>query len=255
MASEQGLYVYAFLAKARPAPISDAPPGVTEHDPLQVLESPNTALAVLYEQTPLADWVGPEASERLSNIEWVGPRALRHEAVIQWAHENLNPIFPASLGTIFSSPEALQTELASKSDELNAFFAHVADCDQWTVKGYADMAALEQHLRVEAAQKPKSGADYLRRRAAAERATGVEPLLEELSTNLYTRLNALAADHTIHTGRSPSRDRPVLHWHFLVPRARRQAFDECFEAEALANEPRGLTLHLAGPTAPYAFRA
>jgi hypothetical protein len=254
MTSAYALYVYGFVPHPTGSWPTDVPAGVTEHQPLALLHVASANASALYELTPLTDWTGEEAQQRLSNLEWVAPRALRHEAVVTWAHEHLGPILPASLGTIFSSEQTLSDEVIARAGDLATYFARVAGCDQWTFKAFADLAAVERFLQGDAASKPASGADYLRRKAAARQTEGLESFLQTRSRAIFDDLRELAVDHDFPTRRPGGKDTPVMVWHFLVPRQQREAFVDRFEQQATTQKEIGLELFLSGPSAPYGFR-
>lgn len=233
------LYVYGYAPAEAPSP----PPPDQEVAFLALSQTPLLALAREVDPT---EWTGPEAEANSQRLEWIGPRAIHHETIVRWAHEHLPSFYPTSLATVFSSLDSLEDALVDYEEALSGYFADTWACSQWTLKGLVDKAELE---RAAAPAPPTSGADYLRRRAKRTQTGPPLAPLEEMARELMRSLRPLARDICLGEPRAEA-----LRWHLLVEDAAADEFLHALEDHIASFTPRGLTLQIAGPIAPYHFR-
>jgi hypothetical protein len=230
---------------------------VEEHGPITRLEFREVVAVV--QEVPLETFIGPSAEARLQDLAWVGPRACRHEEVVERVMRH-SPVFPARFGTLFSAPQQVEALLESHYGAVLTFLDHVADKEEWAVKGLVDRAAAEARLLAEAdlAEASSPGTRYLlERRGQARAEKRVNSWLREASAGIAARLESSAV------GSTPLRALPretsgreadiAFNWAFLVLRRSRGDFRVQVEGLSAGHLGQGLRLELSGPWPPYSF--
>jgi hypothetical protein len=254
-------YVYCF-ARADPRPRVTAP-AIDGSGRVSTLALGGVA-AVVSSVSP-AEFTGASAEAHLTDPAWVVQRALQHERVIEEVM-GCSPVLPVRFGTVFSSRRALKTLLADRCAEIAAFLDHVADKEEWAVKGFVDLAragasllATDPVLRERCRRLPKPpGARYLQeKRLRGEAATQAKLWCRTVAEQVTVELNrrALQACPVRLQSRSVSgRDADmVLHCAFLLAGSGVLRFRRCVERMGSAYAEQGLALELTGPWPPHNF--
>lgn len=215
-------------------------------------------------EVPVDQFSGPSSETTLQDPEWVGPRAIRHGGVVQEIM-NYSPVLPARFGTLFSSEENLDRFLRSKGDDIAGFLAHVADKDEWAVRGLCSKPRVRDRLF---AEKISTEAANLASLSAGLRyfkevkiRTEVE---KELGKTLRTVLNAIGDNlsafaeewhrrEILLRSKGNSDMETVANWAFLVARSNVEDFKSLVLRADSDHEDLGIRLELSGPWPPYSF--
>ncbi len=211
--------------------------------------------------TAMREWSGASIEERMQELDWLAPRAIRHQAVIE-AAMRVSPVLPARLGTLFSSPQALDRFFAIHHVAIATFLADVESKEEWAVKGVLDRARASEWLAstINSASQggaPGGGTDYLRQRrahAAAARelnrwaAQIVEPMVAELRGHA-----ARFCQRSPGAQAAAGQAQPIFNAAFLVAQENLAGFRRCVEGWAREHSEHGLELALSGPWPPYSF--
>ncbi|QYU67456.1 GvpL/GvpF family gas vesicle protein [Leptolyngbya sp. 15MV] len=89
-------------------------------------------LAALAADVDAAEFLGPDAEQRLADLQWLTPRALAHESLISKAMAH-GPVLPMRFGTVFSSEHTLREALDRHAPAIADFLGQV--------EGHAEHAA------------------------------------------------------------------------------------------------------------------
>jgi hypothetical protein len=220
-------------------------------DPIEVRRL--VGLDVVLSRVPIERFTGPEAEQRLADLEWLVPRAQAHDQVITRTMEQAT-VLPLTFGTLFSSLPALALEVAARRSALLDFFEHLAGREEWAVKVSMDLeraiAARMQALYPDVGERLAGGRGYLlrqRRRGEAERAIG--PWLTSQIGRLDEALRPRCETVLIR----PARDEVVASRACLVARDRAPFLSEVIERNRDHFAEQGLELHCSGPWPLYSF--
>ena len=248
------LYLFGILSEAKTSAMSKSmPKGFREDDELRFQGLGEPGWTALVEPTEQLLWTGPAAEEKLQDVKWVGPRAIVHEQIVHWAYERFGSFYPSNLGTIFSDAKALQEGIEEQRDTLSAYFSTTEGCDQYSLKGYVDVARWRQNHSVDEAS---DGSDYLRRRARQGAKTLPMETLRGDAEALLRRLRAVVKEVDITQGKAKKDEdgrRRIFGWHLLVPRAAQSELRQVLETTAPELSSL-LELDFLGPLPPYRFR-
>lgn len=163
--SRRGLYFYGFT---RPGAADGlAVPGVDGPDPVVAVDLGGIAAVVSGVDL---DAFEAAASDR-PDPDWLVPRALAHERVVE-AILARSPVLPVRFGTLYNSADSLAALVAGQRDAIARFLDHVADKQEWSIKGYID---IEQGVDRILAVDP----DFAPRQAALPVAPGVRYFREK----------------------------------------------------------------------------
>ncbi len=251
-----GLYVFCVTRAVVPLP---AGPGLTAETELtRVCHGELAAVAC---RVALAEWTGPEAEARLRELSWLGPRAVRHEAVIELVMAS-GPVLPLRFGSLFSSAASVQAWLAAEAAAIEGFFAESAQLEEWSLKGWLEVARAEAALLATdprfKALPASPGARYLlEQKLRQEISRSVRSWARSVEQRLLTELHGLlACSRGLRSlsGEVSGRDEEVMfHQALLVPRLRRQELFDRVTALSTDLQERGLSLELTGPWPLYSF--
>ncbi len=134
----EGIYLFCFTLLPLPLELADS--GLDGRRPLtQLRYRIVTAVCCSVER---ADFCGPGAESRLSDVDWVGPRALRHQQVVESVMRHA-PVLPCRFGTLFSSPTPLASLLEQHHPSIARFLQFVSDKEEWSAKGFLDASRAE----------------------------------------------------------------------------------------------------------------
>lgn len=242
------LWLYGLVAGDHPGPVALPDVGALRRVALSASVDAVVGPAVA------ADWTGPEAESRLSDIQQLAPLVTAHHAVVSaWHHRGA--ILPVGFAALYRSDGALREALSARASVAAARLLAVADHDEVGVK-----ATLFRKTAVEAMVGPEpprsSGAAYLRYRRArrdAERA-------------LSRQVQAWAADlagqvqpHVSETRQLATRatqdgdGEPAWSWALLRPRRATDSLQAVLAQARATLEPAGLSLHVTDPLPPWSF--
>jgi hypothetical protein len=188
-----------------------------------------------------------ESLERnIENLDWLAEATLRHQnAINAIAPVTKQTLLPTRFGVVFSSAKALVEDVMRRAKELRASVNRVAGCEEWGVKVF--------HVSSPAARAAfrtaSSGADYLRKKAAALSTDGAN----DGAIQAFGRDLAAVARASTQTGKVSSGQKG-LQWQatFLVPKAKRKQWDNVLRRYATEwGEER--SIECTGPWPPYSF--
>ena len=221
------------------------------------------ALTAVCGWTELAQWSGPQAESNMQDLQWLGPRVMRHQGVVE-AVMRCSAVLPARLGTLFSSPAALERFCAINHGAIGSFLTATEAREEWAFKVLLDRAKASDWLvsrlandQQATAAAPGSGTHYLqerRLRAAAAReinqwvARTLEPLVDELG-----RYASASRHRGVAAPAAAAQPHPLLNLAFLVRRESVADFRRCVERAGVEHQAAGLQLALSGPWPPYSF--
>jgi hypothetical protein len=254
-AAERILYLFCFATLELEA----AAPGIAGLSDL-VLHRCGDLIAVCG-WTEREQWSGPQGERNLGDLQWLGPRVMRHQAAIA-AAMGAAAVFPARLGTLFSSPDALSHFMAIHQRTIAGFLHQTKNHDEWALKGLLDRtrAGDWQLSKLSAAQTECSaapGANYLRERrtraaAAKELNRWVARTLECLIDDLR-RYAAGFHQRDVCAMAEPGAPQTVVNLAFLIARDAVSEFQRRVEQANLEHREHGLELAVSGPWPPYSF--
>lgn len=109
---------------------------------------------------------GDDAEKNLADLAWLTPRIMAHQRSLEGLSAQLT-LYPATFGTLFSSPEVLHRTISQNHETLNGYFVAVAGKQEWGIKCLVNWpTAVEAYQRVhpDSAQSGEGGGvSYLRR--------------------------------------------------------------------------------------------
>jgi len=252
---ERVLYLFCFAA----ADLAPAAPEIAGLGDLVLHRWGN--LVAVCGWTEVEQWSGQQGERNLQDLQWLGPRVMRHQAVIEAAMQAA-AVLPARLGTLFSSPAALDRFLTINEHIIAQFLNQARNQDEWAVKGFLDRGKAGEWLlsRLSAAQpecSEASGARYLQQRRM--RAAAAKELNQWVARTLESSIDELrrhaAGFHqrAVSALAEPGAPQPVVNLAFLVARDAVDQFRRCVERANLEHREHGLELGLSGPWPPYSF--
>ena len=191
-----------------------------------------------------ADDFSDALNSNMENLEWLALHSVRHQQVVGELAA-AGTVIPARFGTLFSSEQALVTNVQGRKAALQKVFSRISDADEWGVKIFAEpapIAAVTSHAR--------SGKEYLQQKAARlkQRPERDEAGLQEFAAELQK----VAIDSAA-TGKV-SGAQPNLQWQatFLVPRSKRKQWDQVL-TEFVKKWGGTRRIEVNGPWPPYSF--
>lgn len=188
-----------------------------------------------------------ESLERnIENLDWLAEATLRHQnAINAIAAGNKETLLPTRFGVVFSSAEALVDDVTRRAEELQGSAKRVAGCEEWGVKVFHVSSPTSRA----AFRTASSGADYLRKKAAALSTDGAsDGALQAFSRDLAKVARASSQSGKVSSGQKG------LQWQatFLVPKAKRKQWDNVLRRYATEwGEER--SIECTGPWPPYSF--
>lgn len=189
--------------------------------------------------------------ERLEDLEWLAATARAHHHVVDSLGRD-HLLAPLALATVYFDDDRVRSVLEEARETFTAVLDRLAGRAEWGLKVYARKGA--RTVAAEAG-KPRSGAEYLRRRRQQLR-DGDAALDEarEAASEVDATVTALAAATRTHRLQdaqlSGQSDPMVLNRAYLVPRERVEELRAL--VASLDDHPR-LRVELTGPWVPYSF--
>lgn len=193
---------------------------------------------------------GEHLNERMEDLEWLATVGLRHQRVVAEIAQHVAAL-PARFGTIFLSDDSLAKHVRDRSELLQQAFDRVADADEWGVKIFALAKPAETRSVAGRGTKRQSGAEYLKRKAAALRPKHSVEADEEVRAFVDT-VSAIAEGSS--PGGKASAGQPGLIWHgsFLIRRKDRKKFETALRQYA-SRWQAARRIDCSGPWPPYSF--
>jgi hypothetical protein len=248
METDRALYLFCF-ARAGPLP---------DFGGREVVVYPCGGLMAVCQWTGVNDWSGEQAEEWMHDLQWLAPRALRHQAVIESAM-CVSPVLPAHLGTLFSSPEALELFVAAHRVTITDFLSEVENKQEWSFKALLDRVRAGAWLSSATETGPAAGggASYLlARRARLAVAKELNRWAAQTVESIVDQLRCYAAQSRQRSCGATSaagQPEPVLNLALLVSREKLGALRQRLEQAVREHGPHGLELSMSGPWPPYSF--
>ncbi len=252
------LYLYGFVPNDAPRPaqlvgINDAP--------VELL--PVGGLHAVVTRVP-ADVYAPEQVEaRLQDLQWVGQQGVAHERVVAWFVDH-GQILPASLLTMYSSPEALAEAYFEQEEHLLQTMQRLRGLREWDLKVAFDETRLLEHaasiservaeLDREIAEAPAGKGYLLQKKRADVVRTEVRQAAHQRAVEVLNRTRTIAADtRNLPLPRAAESLPVVLHAALLVRTEHEADLVALLKAEQRELEPIGMFASFSGPWAPYRF--
>jgi hypothetical protein len=197
---------------------------------------------------------GEDALRRnLEDLGWLARTARLHDSVVQTASVSA-PTAPMRLATVFHDDDAVRRRLREWHAELSRVLDRVDGCGEWSVKVLAPAASNEPGDG--SAERPVSGAEYLRRKKAQNlqrleadaRATETARLVHERLAEASRASQQMPAQDPRLSGHQGAM---VLNAAYLVPDQRAADFAEL--VASLVAEHSEVAIDSRGPWPPYSF--
>jgi len=256
----EGIYLFCF---ARPRLLPDF--GVcAPDDRYAVSQWTFMGITVVFSKASLEEYCGPDAEFKIKDPAWIGSCAFRHEEVVQQVMR-CSPVLPARFGTIFLSMDSLENLLKMHAGTISQFLDHVAEKEEWTVKGLLDIAKAREKLYSEITAHEAEhlaslppGARYFQEKRLQDKARKeLKSWLKDVLSSIATPLTGFASEYSeckLLSREATGRDLDmVLNWAFLVPRNAVKDFHNRVDQMKTAYLQYGLTLERSGPWPPYNF--
>lgn len=199
-----------------------------------------------------ADFEARALEERLEDLGWLAETARAHHHVVD-AVGRTHVVAPLSLATVYYGEERVRELLDSGGETFREVLARLAGRSEWGVKAFVR----QRPAAPATAERPRSGAEYLRARRRALREgerSGEEA--QRAAEEVHAAVAALAVESRLHRLQDPalsgSSEPMVLNGAYLV------STDVVVELEALVHDLRDdqrLRVELTGPWVPYSFVA
>lgn len=247
------LYLFGFVAGDIPADWKIA--GLTEESTARIVELPGADLRAAVQSVEASSWTGPEAEERLRDVEWVGPRAVRHEAILEEL-ERRGAVFPMRFSTLFRSRNSLEERVRGDRDTIDEYLTLAARREEWSVKGYLHRDEARRHLD-QHDDGPSSGTDYLKQKSKERESSGaVESWLRDLAPELFETYRSTAADAAVRDSvEGPDEEaETAFHWAFWIESDDLPDFQRVSDRLQPRLDASGLELRIEGPWPAYSFR-
>jgi hypothetical protein len=189
--------------------------------------------------------------ERLEDLEWLAATARAHHHVVDTLGRD-HLVAPLALATVYFDDDRVRAVLTEGRATFTAVLDQLAGRAEWGVKVYGRPGAAREQA---ADEKPRSGAEYLRRRRAALREgdTALDAA-REAAGEVDAAVTALAVASRTHRLQdatlSGESDPMVLNRAYLVPVERT---GELRDLVASYEGRRQVRVELTGPWVPYSF--
>jgi len=256
----EGIYLFCFARPRRLPDLSVCGPD----DRYAVSQWTFMGITAVFSKASLEEYCGPAAESRMKDLSWIGPRAFRHEEVVQRVM-CYSPVLPARFGTIFLSMDSLENLLKMHASTISQFLDHVAEKEEWSVKGLLDNAKAKEKLyseittdEAEHLASLSPGARYFQEKRIQDKARKeLKSWLKHVLNSIATPLIGFASEYIeckLLSREATGRDLDMVsNWAFLVPRNSVKDFHNRVEQMNTAYLQHGLTLERSGPWPPYNF--
>jgi hypothetical protein len=253
------IYLYGFVPSGTPLP-PDALTGIDERR-VELRDLDGIAAVLSHVNADVYD--STQIENRLQDLDWVAEQGLAHERVVAWFVDRVQ-IIPASLFTLYSSAEALQTAVAEQRAIVAGELERLAGQREWDLKvSYNAQTLLEQTGQFSDAVRQLDteisaaapGRRYLLERKRSEVAKSeLGRVARQLGNSLLEQVRPLAVDTaTLPIPQTAQHLPVVLHAALLVAREREGDLIQALERLQSESERTGVHLTFSGPWAPYRF--
>ncbi|MCD2198117.1 GvpL/GvpF family gas vesicle protein [Actinomycetospora endophytica] len=239
-------YVYAVARAIDRAAVA----GVTGIDGAPVRLVPGATLVAVVSDVDRGEFEERALEEHREDLAWLTTTARTHHQVVD-AVGRENVIAPLALATVYFGDDRVREVLDRSRGAFQHVLDHVAGRSEWGVKAYA-----RRRSRASGEDgRPRSGAEYLRRRRRElrERDDGVEEAVLA-AEEVHEALGGLAADVRRHrlqdSALTGDPDQMVLNGAYLVPDRASAEFTTLVGAFA---DHSSIRVELTGPWVPYSF--
>jgi len=260
------LYLYCVVEAGTAAErllASGQVPGLEPGEALFPIE--HLGLVAAVSRVPAATFHEEPLNALLADLARLTPYAVRHEEAIRAFMAAAPALVPMAFGTVYLDERRVRGLLRERAVELRALLGRLRGKQEWGLKVFRDTARLLEaadatspelrQLAAEAAAAGPGRAYLLGKRRERVRATEAARLAGEALDDIGERLAALSDEaQSDPDALDPSSRMPLaLKAAFLVAAERAAAFRAAAEELRDTYEPRGLSLELSGPWAPYSF--
>lgn len=256
----EGIYLFCF---ARPRLLPDLSV-CGPNDRYAVSQWTFMGITTVFSKVSLDEYCGPLAQSRMKDLSWIGPRACRHEEVVQQVMR-CSPVLPARFGTIFLSMDSLENLLKIHAGTISQFLDHVAEKEEWSVKGLLDSAKAKEKLYSEIttndAERLASlspGVRYFQEKRiqsdiGRELNLRYKKKLQKIAKNLDHYATDFCTRKLLSRAAAGTDMDMIANWAYLVPLKFAKKFRTRVDQVNKVHAPNGLVLQLSGPWPPYSF--
>ncbi|ANY05040.1 GvpL/GvpF family gas vesicle protein [Pseudonocardia sp. HH130630-07] len=199
---------------------------------------------------PAAEFARERIEERSEDLDWLAATARAHHRVVDGAGRS-TAVAPLALATVFADDDRVRQAIGDRRAEFDAVLDRVRDRVEWGIKAFLPERPPPAEVP---AERPASGAEYLRRRRAAVGAAEARTdeafrAAEELHDTVAAA-SVASRRHRVHDGALTGRtEQMVLNAAYLVD----EADTEQWRAVVGSAASPGLLVEVTGPWAPYSF--
>lgn len=239
--NERAIYLYAITPSTNSLRVL-AVPGV---DGLAPVEAIPCGRFVCWFSLVDSTEFGENLQNHMEDLDWLASASVRHQQTVAEVAAKSDAL-PARFGTVFLSVDSLLSHVREQQQGIAAALKRISGCEEWGIKVFGVQTSF-----VEKKDNPKSGAEYLKRKAGLMtegRSQGSDPDIKALINALK-----LLSKESAPTGKV-SASQPGLRWQgaFLVPRENRRKLQETLERFA-AKWSAKKRIDCSGPWPPYSF--
>ncbi len=259
MQSNEAWYVYGVIGAPRDGAEVASLQGVDPRHRTEVFaEGP---VAALVSRVPGEDFDEDGLRAHLADLEWVERLARAHERVIEKLAGETT-LVPMRMCTVYRGEDSVRALLRREEQALMEALGQLAGKSEWGVKVFIDPRAAasggEQPSQVGGSDAAPSGAAYLaRRRHERDRRERAHAEIDELATEIFESLRAVAADGLVNAPQRPEvsghSGQMVLNGAYLVDEGEAAAFHQTVDALQARVAQAGIELVRTGPWPPYNF--
>jgi hypothetical protein len=256
----EGIYLFCF---ARPRLLPDLSVCGPD-DRYAVSQWTFMGITAVFSKASLEEYCGPAAEFKMKDIAWIGSRAFRHEEVVQKVMRR-SPVLPARFGTIFLSMDRLENLLKMHASTILQFLDHVAEKEEWSVKGLLDSAKAKEKLYSEITADESErlallspGARYFQEKRiqsdiGRELNFRYKKKIQKIAKNLDHYASDSCTRKVLSRAAAGTDMDMVANWAYLVPLKFAKKFRTRVDQANTIHAPDGLTFQLSGPWPPYSF--
>ncbi|MVU77287.1 gas vesicle protein GvpFL [Nocardia sp. ET3-3] len=243
MDSDKAVWVYVVRGGSAPAPDATGVSG----EPVRCVFAGD--LAAVVGSVPLAEFSADALQRNLNDFDWLAAASRAHHGVVEASAAD-EPVIPVRLAVLCRDDDGVRRLLTERHDDFRDALALVNGRAEWGVRAYVRPPADDA-----AADRPISGADYLRqRRDSLRRGRSNLAAAELAASNMYRALLRHAvAGHSRPSSESSLTGRRahlVLNATYLVDEAETAGF---LSAAQQFDQSELLTIDRSGPWPPYSF--
>ncbi|MEV1291680.1 GvpL/GvpF family gas vesicle protein [Pseudonocardia sp. NPDC049635] len=239
--------VYVYAVAEAPVPDLDGLTGIAGR-PVHAITGDGAHWAAAG-QVPGDEFGESALVSNLEDLTWLARTAREHHGVVdELGHRSV--LVPLALATVYHHEDGVRAMLTDRADSFTGLFDRLRGRAEWGVKAFA--GAPQPQAR---ADRPSSGADYLRRRRAALSNAARD---DDAASAAAEELHRVACDlavagrrHRLHAAELTGRPGTmVLNGAYLVEEADRDGWCAAIDAAITGST---LTVEVTGPWVPYSF--